>query len=608
MTVVITVNSESNQDKHCIITIDKKRNRLFRFKSHIDNTKVLIDKIQKLIVDHEDTYYDQEKYEELKTESLNLTKRSSHNEYLLDYGDSSFVYKIATVGDKDLLYAYLSQELMKRVKKLSGVIDCQPTHKRRSMKGIEDHANPIIKLSNMKGNSTYSNQGDTLIDNQKDIVTNSTYYNIEDILKETKWKDVEIRENSLNHLSSISQGVFNENLIGKYDKNYYGPMNPGKNVDIYIFDGGIYYNLMPRFFDNNGRSVKFEFLMEYGKVRSALGLEFDEYVNSDVYHGTYTSLLSGGSVYGVANKANIHGVHLNMDSDNEYWFIDIIAGLNYVKENLRKDHKTVINFSFGDYYDPKEVSQGDIQEYQNIVNEMSEMGVIFVSAAGNECSPIKTDTYTLIPCAFDNMICVGAIENDDPENANTSNRYRKAAYSNYGKEVDIYAPGAVHLSEILTEEMLEIMEDIRDSGDYWDKRDLRPDSKHCPKYNYDHRNFIYGTSYSSPLVAGVAATVMSEHPEIKFTTKSMLAYLYEMSEKNAIANLNEGEPNVFLNNGKHTVYSSNSIYYGCGVYAGNQKCPQNQFCCGVNHQCIQEESKCSSEIVSFFNETTTTEN
>ncbi|KAG4084308.1 subtilisin-like protein [Neocallimastix lanati (nom. inval.)] len=544
MTVVITVNSESNQDKHCIITIDKKRNRLFRFKSHIDNTKVLIDKIQKLIVDHEDTYYDQEKYEELKTESLNLTKRSSHNEYLLDYGDSSFVYKIATVGDKDLLYAYLSQELMKRVKKLSGVIDCQPTHKH------------------------------TLIDNQKDIVTNSTYYNIEDILKETKWKDVEIRENSLNHLSSISQGVFNENLIGKYDKNYYGPMNPGKNVDIYIFDGGIYYNLMPRFFDNNGRSVKFEFLMEYGKVRSALGLEFDEYVNSDVYHGTYTSLLSGGSVYGVANKANIHGVHLNMDSDNEYWFIDIIAGLNYVKENLRKDHKTVINFSFGDYYDPKEVSQGDIQEYQNIVNEMSEMGVIFVSAAGNECSPIKTDTYTLIPCAFDNMICVGAIENDDPENANTSNRYRKAAYSNYGKEVDIYAPGAVHLSEILTEEI----------------------------------NFIYGTSYSSPLVAGVAATVMSEHPEIKFTTKSMLAYLYEMSEKNAIANLNEGEPNVFLNNGKHTVYSSNSIYYGCGVYAGNQKCPQNQFCCGVNHQCIQEESKCSSEIVSFFNETTTTEN
>jgi len=65
-----------------------------------------------------------------------------------------------------------------------------------------------------------------------------------------------------------------------------------------------------------------------------------------------------------------------------------------------------------------------------------------------------------------------------------------------------------------------------------------------------------GTSYSSPIVAGVVATILSDHPKISFNTHSMITYLTEHGQKGIIDDIPEG-PNVFINNGKQSVYLKN---------------------------------------------------
>ena len=63
-----------------------------------------------------------------------------------------------------------------------------------------------------------------------------------------------------------------------------------------------------------------------------------------------------------------------------------------------------------------------------------------------------------------------------------------------------------------------------------------------------------GTSYSTPIVSGVVACLMSENPQVKYNTESMRQYLQELGEKNILDDIPEGTPNIFINNGKHIIY------------------------------------------------------
>lgn len=56
----------------------------------------------------------------------------------------------------------------------------------------------------------------------------------------------------------------------------------------------------------------------------------------------------------------------------------------------------------------------------------------------------------------------------------------------------------------------------------------------------------YGTSGSSSLVAGIAATFISENPDIKFNITSMPTYLTKIGMKDIIADTH-GSSNVFIN-------------------------------------------------------------
>jgi len=140
-------------------------------------------------------------------------------------------------------------------------------------------------------------------------------------------------------------------------------------------------------------------------------------------------------------------------------------------------------------------------------------------------------------------------------------------YSNFEDCIDIFAPGQVvipHLNDDFPYEYIDI-----------------------------------GTSFSTPIVAGVAATIMSEHSEIKFDNELMRKNFIDMSIKDAIVKAEKitiffennnldpfdkenNTPNHFINNGKCSVYISNEVSCGCPL---GIKC-YDDGCCSKDGKCI----------------------
>eukprot|EP00833_Pecoramyces_ruminatium_P011007 jgi/Orpsp1_1/1185039/evm.model.c7180000092086.1 len=118
-----------------------------------------------------------------------------------------------------------------------------------------------------------------------------------------------------------------------------------------------------------------------------------------------------------------------------------------------KRHKSVISLSMGGMFSLK-----DVQFYnymQRIFNRFYEAGVITVVSAGNggeKVFDLENDKIYL-PCALNSVICVGGIDSNgsdrDPYISNEQYmtkmmdpiNYVRANFSNYGDQVNIYAPG-----------------------------------------------------------------------------------------------------------------------------------------------------------------------
>ncbi|ORX52624.1 subtilisin-like protein [Piromyces finnis] len=486
-------------------------------------THVLINNIvhdlQGLIIENIDTYKDPEKLVEIEKSSSKYNKRE--NESWI----SNLVYTVSTVEDSTVLYAYLSNDLVRKIKAIAYVKDCLP-------------------------------------DSYAELATN---YNEEDIKKETKWKGVGVKEYTHMHLSLLSQGKFSLDHIDQYDYNYYYPASAGENIDMIIMDSGFNFN-HSEFSNTNDRIARCSTFIKDG---IPVDISDKDCRSDDIYiknHGECVADAAGGLDRGVANKANIYGVKIDIDPLlGSIKYIDIIAGLQYISDHLIRPYKTVINFSFGKYYHYEE-QKSELDHYEKLINEITTKGGIIFAAAGNHGSGTvkEASKEALYPCSFENVICVGGVEVMDP---NTSNDYRKAVDSNHGSNVNIYAPFDMDL--------------------------LYQDSN-----GVDKEKSVEGTSFSSPLTAGVAATLMSEHSEIKFTTEIMLTWLTELGLKDIISNIPKEENNIFINNGKHINYSSNDIYYGCGIHSGNLECPSNEYC--------SEDGFCRNLEIPYNNSTTTT--
>ncbi|ORX43932.1 hypothetical protein BCR36DRAFT_360348 [Piromyces finnis] len=76
-----------------------------------------IETIHKLILENKGTFKDQNRFEEIQ-----LDHDKNRNNYLVDYGDSGYVYEISSLKGKSVLYVWLSTELVDRVRKLPFVL------------------------------------------------------------------------------------------------------------------------------------------------------------------------------------------------------------------------------------------------------------------------------------------------------------------------------------------------------------------------------------------------------------------------------------------------------------------------------------------------------
>jgi len=128
-----------------------------------------------------------------------------------------------------------------------------------------------------------------------------------------------------------------------------------------------------------------------------------------------------------------------------------------------------VNFTF-ELIDPDVISLSwgisvDIPFMHDIIQDLSQKGIVIVAAAGNE----NTDTQ-LYPAAYPEVIGVGATDSSD----------KKAYFSNYGDWVDVSAPGLGINSTI-------------------------PDDVYGVKS---------GTSMATPIVSGVAGLLLSEKPQL----------------------------------------------------------------------------------------------
>ncbi|OUM65169.1 hypothetical protein PIROE2DRAFT_41958, partial [Piromyces sp. E2] len=293
------------------------------------------------------------------------------------------------------------------------------------------------------------------------------------------------------HLSLLSQGRFSLKHIDEYDYNYYYPSSAGQDVDIIIMDSGFNFN-STEFSNTKDRTTLCTAFIKNGETTEITDGNCKTKNDSTNYHGECVSDAAAGLDRGVANKANIFGLQLDVTLTSVK-DIDILAGLRYISDHLIRPNRTVINLSFenlitanktiinissGKFYSISDMGDSG-RHYQLLIRKLVESGAIVIACAGNQGALAYNEKHDFqyLPCSFDDVICVGGIDNINPL---YQPDYILYEHSNSGTTVDIYAPFFVYTS-YQNADGEEISEELD-----------------------------YGTSFSTPLVSGVAALIMAE--------------------------------------------------------------------------------------------------
>ncbi|SDD51001.1 S8 family serine peptidase [Glycomyces harbinensis] len=205
-------------------------------------------------------------------------------------------------------------------------------------------------------------------------------------------------------------------------------------------------------------------------------------------HGTHVAGTVGGTTYGVAKEATLHGVRV-LDNAGSGTTAGVINGINWVAANAIEP--AVANMSLGGGYSAS---------LNNAVEAAVDAGVTFAVAAGNE----DQDACNVSPASAPSAITVAASDNTDT----------RAYFSNFGSCVDVFAPGvgitsAWHSSNTAT-------------------------------------NTISGTSMASPHVAGAVAVYLGLNPGA--TTDEVAAWVTGNAAEARVSDV-QGSPNLLLYTG-----------------------------------------------------------
>ncbi|MGX1881364.1 S8 family peptidase [Streptomyces sp. NPDC055287] len=223
------------------------------------------------------------------------------------------------------------------------------------------------------------------------------------------------------------------------DTSYTSPDSAGSGVRVYVIDTGIRASHK----DFGGRaSSGWDFVENDATAQDGNG------------HGTHVAGTVAGRTYGVAKQARVVGVRV-LDNEGAGTTAQVIAGIDWVTKNARKP--AVANMSLGGF--------GNAQLDAAVRNSIAS-GVTYTVAAGNDGLP--ANLYS--PARVTEAVTVGATDVKDA----------RASFSNWGPQLDLFAPGVAVTST-------------------WNTGDTAT-------------KVLSGTSMAAPHTAGAAALHLADHP------------------------------------------------------------------------------------------------
>ncbi|KAF2149199.1 subtilisin-like protein, partial [Myriangium duriaei CBS 260.36] len=265
--------------------------------------------------------------------------------------------------------------------------------------------------------------------------------------------------------------------LGDEDKGYTYDSSAGKGTYAYIIDSGI-----------DAEHIEFE-------NRATLGFNvFQSKPPIDkMGHGTHVAGIIGSKTFGVAKRCNLIGVKVSHCFAT--YNSAILKGVSWAVQDIlakKRKHKSVINISMGGLKSTA---------FNRAVEAAVNAGVVTVVAAGNARMPVSWSS----PGSAKGAIVVGA----------TGKAYKRAWFSNYGKNVTLFAPG-VHVPSTWI------------GG------------------QHDRNKTLSGTSAAAPHVAGIALYLqaMCKIEDIN----ALRATLVKLATAKVVSDA-KGSPNLFAYNG-----------------------------------------------------------
>ena len=260
----------------------------------------------------------------------------------------------------------------------------------------------------------------------------------------------------------------------------------GYGVIAYVLDTGVnlkHTDLYPRAaYINNG--AKGDFVGDaHGSAEDCHG------------HGSHVAGTIGSTTYGVAKQVMILAGRV-VDCGGNGTASMAIAGMDWIRRNGKLP--SVVNISLG---------YGDVQSVRDAASNLVKAGYFVAAAAGNgNFAGVPQDACRQSPAGAPEVMTVGSTRSDDYE----------SSFSNYGRCVDILAPGSSVTSLWIG--------------------------------SVTATNTISGTSMATPHVAGVAALYLDAVPA---ATPADVTNFLKVSATPGIIRLHSasvtgGTPNLFL--------------------------------------------------------------